>query len=64
VLTPGGALVRNVLVDQYYDAGLRSSVWDGRVSGSPAAPGTYVLRIANLGPDGRVSYLLRTVTVS
>ena len=64
VLTPGGALVRNVLVDQYVDAGLRNSVWDGRVSGAPVAPGTYVLRIAILGPDARVSYLLRTVTVS
>ena len=64
VLTPGGALVRNVLVDQFVDAGLRNSVWDGRVSGAPAAPGTYVLRIAILGPDARVSYLVRTVTVS
>jgi hypothetical protein len=64
VLTPGGALVRNVLVDQFSDAGLRSSVWDGRVSGTPAAPGTYVLRLAVLGPDGRVSYLVKTVTVS
>jgi hypothetical protein len=63
VLTAGGALLRNVAVDQMVDAGLRSSVWDGKISGSPAAPGTYTLRIAIIGPDARTSYLLKTVTV-
>jgi hypothetical protein len=59
----GGALVRNVTVGAMADAGLRSAVWDGRISGAPAAPGIYSLRIANIGPDGRVSYLLKSVTV-
>jgi hypothetical protein len=64
VLTPGGALLRNVAVDQGADAGVRSSIWDGRISGSPAAPGAYVLRIAIIGPDARVSYLVKSVTVA
>jgi hypothetical protein len=64
VLTTGGGLLRNVAVDQGADAGILSSTWDGRLSGSPAAPGSYVLRIAIIGPDARVSYLVKTVTVS
>ena len=58
-----GAVVRNVVVDAHADAGLRSVAWDGKLSGAPAAPGTYRLRLAVLGPDGRTSYLLKDVVV-
>jgi len=63
VLSSLGVVIRKVAVDQLTDAGLRSATWDGRLSGVPAAPGSYKLRLANIGPDGRVSYLLKTVTV-
>ncbi|HTI29788.1 MAG TPA: glycosyl hydrolase [Methylomirabilota bacterium] len=63
VLTTGGALLRNVAVDQTVDAGLRSSVWDGKFSGVRASPGTYTLRIAIIGPDTRTSYLVKNIVV-
>jgi hypothetical protein len=63
ILSAGGTGLRNVAVDQAFDAGVRTSTWDGRISGAPAAPGTYKLRIAIIGPDARVSYLVKSVTV-
>ena len=45
------------------DAGLRTVVWDGRIGGAPASPGTYRVRLAIHGADGRVSYLLKDVSV-
>jgi large repetitive protein len=63
VMSNGGALLRNVTVDGYVDAGLRTVTWDGRLNGSPAAPGSYKLRVAIIGPDARVSYLITVVTV-
>ena len=59
-----GQVVRHVIVNALCEAGVQSVVWDGKISGSPAPPGRYQLRLANLGPDGRVSYLIRTVTVT
>jgi large repetitive protein len=58
-----GKTVRHVWVDRWFDAGLRSTTWDGKVAGVPAAPGAYRLRLAVIGPDGRVSYLFSTVNV-
>ncbi|MEO8273052.1 MAG: endo-1,4-beta-xylanase, partial [Chloroflexota bacterium] len=63
VFDPGGRLARTILAGALSDAGMRESTWDGKINGSPAAPGAYLLRVAIIGPDGRVSYLLRTVTV-
>lgn len=58
-----GAVVRNVWVSQSFDAGKRSATWDGRIAGSQAPRGTYRVRLAIHGPDGRVSYLFTTVAV-
>jgi flagellar hook assembly protein FlgD len=58
-----GVVVRNVAVGAAAHAGITSMTWDGLINGSPAPAGTYTLRLANLGPDGRTSYLVRTVTV-
>ncbi len=59
-----GAVLRHVTIDKVVDAGFRTAVWDGQLSGVAAGPGSYLLRIAIIGPDGRVSYLLRGVTVT
>jgi hypothetical protein len=59
-----GQIVRHVWVSRWFDAGLHSTTWDGKLGGTAAPPGKYVLRLANIGPDGRVSYLLATVTVT
>jgi hypothetical protein len=59
-----GQVVRNVAVNALCDAGVRGVTWDGKLGGSPAPPGRYLMRLANLGPDGRVSYLIRTVSVN
>ena len=61
--TSTGAVLRNVIIDAYADAGLRSVTWDGKLGGAPASPATYRLRLAVLGPDGRTSYLLKDVAV-
>jgi hypothetical protein len=58
-----GAIVRHVWVDRWFDAGLRSATWDGRIAGAPASAGPYRLRLAIHGPDGRVSYLFGNVLV-
>ena len=63
VFNHAGVLVRNVLVNAGAQAGLTTCSWDGLISGSKAPVGSYTLRVANIGPDGRVSYLLRTVSV-
>lgn len=58
-----GALLRTVTTAATTDAGLRAVTWDGRISGALAVPRVYRLRIAIHGPDDRVSYLLKDVTV-
>jgi hypothetical protein len=58
-----GQAVRHVTVGASADAGIRTATWDGKLGGLAAAPGNYTLRLAVIGPDGRVSYLLRAVTV-
>jgi hypothetical protein len=63
VLNQAGVVVRNVAVGAAAQAGLTSIAWDGRINGSRAPAGNYTLRLANLGPDGRTSYLVRAVTV-
>jgi hypothetical protein len=63
VIDAGGRLVRTILGGGLADAGIRLSSWDGKISGSPARPGAYRLRLAIIGPDGRTSYLLRSVAV-
>jgi hypothetical protein len=63
VLNGTGQVVRHVLVSASMDAGVRSVTWDGKLGGVAAPPGAYTLRLAVIGPDGRVSYLLKGVTV-
>jgi hypothetical protein len=58
-----GAVVRHVWIDRWFDAGLQTASWDGLVGGAPAPAGGYRLRVANIGPDGRVSYVFGTVTI-
>jgi hypothetical protein len=62
IMNAAGNIVRHVTVSAWTDAGIRSATWDGKLGGV-AAPGAYYLRLAIIGPDGRVSYLLRGVTV-
>lgn len=58
-----GKVVRHVWVDRWFDAGAHAAIWDGKVAGAAAPPGKYLLRLANVGPDGRVSYLLGSTLV-
>jgi cytochrome c biogenesis protein CcmG/thiol:disulfide interchange protein DsbE len=63
VLTTGGALLRNISVMAAADAGPRTASWDGTIGGVPAAAGTYRLRLAVYGPDGRISYLQKDIAI-
>ena len=63
VFSSGGALLRTISTGNAADAGVRTASWDGTISGVPAAAGTYRLRVAVFGPDGRVSYLQKDVTL-
>lgn len=63
VASPAGAVLRTVSTGVAVDAGVRVATWDGQIGGSPAAAGTYRLRITVLGPDGRNSVLQKDVTI-
>ena len=63
VLNSSGNVVRTVVAGGLSDAGIRTVSWDGKVNGSKAPNGTYQMRLAITGLDGRTSYLLRSVAV-